>query len=196
VFRRLTLIAASTQGAGFYIDRGCRYKEQNMRRFSKFAPCGFVILFAAIFATFQRAPVASGLDTYRVAQNSALAAQTEGEGESSFEQIRRGDYLTHSVAMCVVCHSPKDERGRPVAGQEFEGGIIPARPTYPKMASWAEQAPALGPLVGRASEEVIEFLKSGIVPRTGQPPRGPMPPFRLSDEDARAVVAYLRSLNK
>jgi mono/diheme cytochrome c family protein len=167
-----------------------------MRKISTLAPYGFVILLASLLATFQGEPVASGLNTLRVAQRSVLAAQTEGESESNFEQIRRGDYLTHSVAMCVVCHSPKDERGQPVAGQEFEGGIIPARPTYPKMASWAEQAPALGPLVGGATEEVIEFLKTGIVPRTGQPPRGPMPPFRLSDEDARAVVAYLRSLNK
>lgn len=167
-----------------------------MRRFSKFAPYGFVILLVVVFAPFQREPVASGLNTLRVAQSSVLAVQDEAGSEPNFEQIRRGDYLTHSVAMCVVCHSPKDERGQPVAGQEFEGGIIPARPTYPKMASWAEQAPALGPLVGRASEEVIEFLKTGIVPRTGQPPRGPMPPFRLNDEDARAVVAYLQSLNK
>ncbi|MBI5424207.1 MAG: c-type cytochrome [Opitutae bacterium] len=36
---------------------------------------------------------------------------------------------------------------------------------------------------------------TGVKP-DGSMPRPPMPQFRLSEEDARAVVAYLRALKK
>lgn len=150
-----------------------------MRRVLKFAPYGFMLVLALAVVMLQR--------------DSAVSAQNASTPDS--DQIQRGEYLTHSVAMCVVCHSPKDEHGQPLLSQQFEGGVIPAQPTYPKMAKWASHAPALGPLVGGTGDDVITLLKTGIVPRTGKPPRGPMPPFRLSDEDARAVVAYLKSLN-
>lgn len=149
-----------------------------MRRIVTFASIGTVLTLAALIALSRPMPAASAQDD--AASNSDL--------------IRRGEYLTHSVAMCVVCHSPKDDRGRPILSQQFEGGVIPAKATYPKMPTWASHAPALGPLVGGTGEDVVTLLKTGITPRTGQAPRNPMPPFRLSDEDARAVVVYLQSL--
>ncbi|GMV93650.1 MAG: hypothetical protein AMXMBFR82_34280 [Candidatus Hydrogenedentota bacterium] len=149
-----------------------------MRRIVTFASIGTVLTLAALFALLRSIP----------------AASAQADSASNADQIRRGEYLTHSVAMCVVCHSPKDEHGQPILSQQFEGGVIPAKATYPKMATWASHAPALGPLAGGTGDDVITLLKTGIVPRTGKPPRGPMPPFRLSDEDARAVVACLQSL--
>lgn len=49
-------------------------------------------------------------------------------------------------------------------------------------------------LTGYTDEQEIRLLTTGIT-RNGTPPRPPMPPFRLTREDAAAVVAYLRSLS-
>jgi len=125
---------------------------------------------------------------------AAQATATAALDPATDKLIQRGDYLTHSVAMCVVCHSPKDEKGLPIAGQAFQGGVIPARPSFPNMDPWAANAPALGPMAGGAPEDVVELLKTGIWRPSGHSPRPPMPPFRMSDEDARAVVAYLKQL--
>ena len=110
------------------------------------------------------------------------------------EMIARGDYLTHSVAMCVICHSPKDEHGNPIRERQFQGGVIPARPAAEGMTSWASNAPALGPLAGGTGDEVAHLLQTGIWLPTGKSPRPPMPPFRMNAEDAQAIVAYLKSL--
>lgn len=109
------------------------------------------------------------------------------------EQVERGRYIVHSVAMCVICHTPKDDKGLPNSSRPFEGGVIPVKPMNPNMAPWAGFAPALGPMVRGAEEDVFELLTTGIRPRTGRPPQPPMPPFRLSEEDARAVIAYLKT---
>lgn len=143
------------------------------------------VLTAAIIATAQQqagAPPTHELDP------AAKAAADKAA------QIERGNYLANNVALCVVCHSPKDEQGNPIHNQAFHGGVIPARATYPSMKAWASNAPALGPMAGGVPDDVVYLLQTGIWRPTGQSPRPPMPPFRLSEEDAKAVVAYLRSL--
>lgn len=123
---------------------------------------------------------------------AAPAAPTPEEAKAAL--IERGRYLANDVAMCVVCHSPKDSKGNPIRDQAFHGGVIPAKATYPDMQAFAANAPALGPMAGGAPEDVAYLLETGIWRPTGKPPKAPMPPFRLSKEDAEAVVAYLRSL--
>ncbi|NUM56462.1 MAG: c-type cytochrome [Candidatus Hydrogenedentes bacterium] len=122
------------------------------------------------------------------------AATTPDLAAEKAAQIERGRYLANSVAMCVVCHSPKDHEGNPIREHAFMGGVIPAKATYPDMQPFASNAPALGPMVGGVPEDVAHLLQTGIWRPTNSRPRPPMPPFRLSDEDAEAVVAYLRSL--
>lgn len=126
------------------------------------------------------------------ADAAAPAAPTPEEVKAA--QIERGRYLANDVALCVVCHTPKDGKGLPIRDQAFHGGVIPAKATYPDMQAFATNAPALGPMAGGAPEDVAYLLETGIWRPTGKSPRPPMPPFRLSKEDAEAVVAYLRSL--
>lgn len=109
-------------------------------------------------------------------------------------EIERGKYIANNASLCVVCHSPKDEHGDPVLSQAFQGGVIPAKATYPEMTPFASHAPSLGPLAGGASDDVVYLLQTGIWRPTGKSPNPPMPPFRLTEEDAKAVVAYLQSL--
>lgn len=132
------------------------------------------------------------------AQGPAQPADANATPDPAAEkaaQIERGRYLANDVALCVVCHSPKDQEGNPIRNQAFMGGVIPAKATYTNMKPFASNAPALGPMAGGAPEDVEYLLQTGIWRPTGQSPKAPMPPFRLSEEDAKAVVAYLRSLS-
>jgi len=106
--------------------------------------------------------------------------------------VDHGRYLVHQVALCVQCHSPRDESGRLLETRLLSGAPIPVASPFPGQ-SWAYQAPNIRGMVGYTEEEGIRLLTEGIT-RGGTPPRPPMQPFHLSRDDARAVVAYLKSL--
>jgi mono/diheme cytochrome c family protein len=103
-----------------------------------------------------------------------------------------GRYLAHHVAMCVECHSPRDESGQVIPGQEFTGAPLPVRPTGP--SDWALRAPRNRGLPGYTPELAIRLLTQGGVDRDGRQLRPPMPHFRMTVQDAADVVAYLKSL--
>lgn len=106
--------------------------------------------------------------------------------------IERGRYLTHAVAMCVECHSPRDEDGKLLHEQEFQGAPVPVEGP-PWARDWAVRAPAIAGLPGWSEADAVTLLTTGHRP-SGEIPRRPMPPFRLDREDATAVVRYLKSL--
>ena len=116
-----------------------------------------------------------------------LASATAPEG-----QVPRGSYLVNYVAMCVQCHTPRDAAGTLDHTQLLKGAPIPVRSPFPNQ-TWAFAAPAIAGLPGWTSEGAIILLTTGRR-IDGSAPRPPMPPFRLTREDAEAVVAYLRSL--
>lgn len=117
---------------------------------------------------------------------------TESAAPSNQDPVARGQYIAHHVAMCVECHSPRDENGNLIQSRLFKGAPMPvSAPPYPSVP-WAFQAPDIAGLVGY--DNVEQFLMTGIVPRTGKPALRPMPPFKMNQEDADAVVAYLRSI--
>jgi hypothetical protein len=106
--------------------------------------------------------------------------------------IDRGRYITHSVAMCVECHSPRDEDGQLLHEQEFQGAPVPVGgPRWSR--DWAVRAPAIAGLPGWSESDAVALLMLGRRP-TGESPRRPMPPFRMDRDDATAVVRYLKSL--
>ena len=105
--------------------------------------------------------------------------------------VARGEYLANRVAMCVQCHSPRDASGAVLVSQRFRGGAIPFKSPWPE-TEWAYQAPSLAGLPGFTDEQIVALLTEGRA--TGrQAPRSPMPPFRMSQDDAAAIAAYLRS---
>lgn len=106
--------------------------------------------------------------------------------------VERGRYLTHDVAMCVQCHSPRDESGRIIEGQEFRGAPMPLRSPY-SGAEFALRAPDLRELASHSEDAVVHLLETGIG-RDGDRPQLPMPPFRMNHEDAQSIAMYLRSL--
>ena len=107
-------------------------------------------------------------------------------------EIERGRYLAEQVAMCVQCHSPRDESGALIEGKSFTGGTIPFGSPWPSQA-WGALAPHIAGLPGYTREDGLRLLEHGLTPSQRRP-RPPMPAFRMSAADARAVVAYLKSL--
>src|SRR5512141_146878 len=106
--------------------------------------------------------------------------------------VEHGRYLVERVAMCVECHSPRDERGVILAGQEFTGAPIPFRPPWHN--DWADRAPRNRGLPGYTPELAVRLLTEGAIDRQDRQLRPPMPPFRMNRQDASDVVAYLSSL--
>ena len=106
--------------------------------------------------------------------------------------VARGEYLANRVAMCVQCHSMRDDNGVILESKKFRGGVIPFKSPWPD-SEWAYQAPSLAGLAGFTDEQIVSLLTSGRIAGR-QAPRSPMPPFRMTQEDAAAIAAYLRGL--
>lgn len=112
---------------------------------------------------------------------------------SQAELVRHGEYLVHHVAMCVQCHSPRDQDGRLIERRLLQGAPMPLKTPW-RNRDWAFECPDIAGLPGWSVEDAVELLMTGKAPR-GYTPRAPMPPFRMSREDASAVVAYLKTLD-
>jgi cytochrome c553 len=122
--------------------------------------------------------------------DDGTADATSGNQQSSVE---RGSYIVHHVAMCIYCHTPKDADGQFDEQQLLHGAPMPVESPFPRV-KWAFQAPKIAGLPGGWTEEdTARFLQTGMTP-TGRTPQPPMPPYRMNEEDARAVAAYLNSL--
>jgi mono/diheme cytochrome c family protein len=121
-----------------------------------------------------------------------VRAQEKPEADRK-DSIGRGKYIVEQVAMCIECHTPRDENGRLLSTKYLEGAPVPVKgPPFPKM-KWAIRAPALTGLPGYTREQGVRLLTEGIT-ADGKSPDPPMPRFRLNRSDAEAVVAYLKSL--
>ena len=116
---------------------------------------------------------------------------TEVGSSAQEDPVEHGRYIVHQVSMCVQCHSPRDGQGKVREDRFLHGGQIPFK--TPWGDRWAELAPNISNLAGYTDEEAMDLLTKGHK-RNGKALRGPMPPFRLNSSDARAVIAYLRSL--
>lgn len=106
-------------------------------------------------------------------------------------QNNRGEYLAKHVAMCVQCHSPRDDQGKLIEQRLFMGAPIPIQGPYP--TGWAFRAPRISGLPGWTDEDFIRLLETGKKP-DGTSPKRPMPPFRMNREDAAAIGSFLKSL--
>ena len=107
--------------------------------------------------------------------------------------IEHGSYLVQHVAMCIQCHTPRDSDGNLIPSLLLHGEAIPVRSPFPHV-EWGVRAPHIAGLPGYTVEQGVRLLTEGITASGGKP-KPPMPPFRMTREDAEAVVAYLKSLD-
>ena len=105
--------------------------------------------------------------------------------------VGRGRYLVEDVAVCSQCHTPHLSPSSLDRMKWLQGAPLWLNPAMPA-GNWPLEAPRIAGIVPGTDEEMVRLLTTGIW-RDGNRLRPPMPQFRMSREDAEAVVAYLKS---
>ncbi len=131
---------------------------------------------------------------FAVVVTGLLARSATAGDDSGMRQAReaRGRYIAERVGMCQDCHSPRSDEGAFVVDRWLGGAPIAFAPLG--AMPWAEVAPPIAGLPTMTDGPAVLFLTTGEKPDRPSA-RPPMPEYRLSLEDAEAVVAYLRSLS-
>ena len=118
------------------------------------------------------------------------AEQGTRSGEAG--EIERGRYLVEEVAKCSECHTPRNAQGELDRQAWLQGAPIWIMPVKP-IPNWADRAPALAGFPGLTEEQGERILEKGTGPE-GETLRPPMHIYHMSQADAKAIIAYLRSL--
>ena len=108
-------------------------------------------------------------------------------------KVERGRYLVDQVALCGDCHTPRTEKGEPIKEKYLKGSPLFFKPTVPT-PGWADKSPNIAGLPGWEEKDAIKFFMTGLA-YNDLPGRPPMPQYRFNQEDAAAIVMYLRSLS-
>src|SRR5205823_3432083 len=110
--------------------------------------------------------------------------------------VERGRYLVTTIAACGNCHTPRDATKKPVARGELSGGFEFEDPGLGQIVG-TNITPDAETGIGQWSEaEIVTALRDGKRPDgTLIRPPMPIPVYRqLSDNDAAAIAAYLKSV--
>ena len=106
--------------------------------------------------------------------------------------VERGRYLVEEVAKCPECHTPRKPNGELDGAAWLRGAPIWIQPVA-RIPNWADRAPALAGLPSFTDAQAEKVLEDGTGPN-GEELRPPMHIYHMSPPDARAIVAYLKSL--
>jgi mono/diheme cytochrome c family protein len=157
-----------------------------------FKVVGILVLSVAALAAIG----VSWLALRKPAQQAAIAERIE----PTTERLARGEYLVHHVTDCLGCHSEHTlEFGLPIKpGTEGKGGFVFDRNLgFPGVVAaqniTSDKETGLG---SWTDGEILRAIREGV-DRHGNA-LFPMMPYQgyrhLSDDDAKAIVAYLRTL--
>lgn len=109
--------------------------------------------------------------------------------------LERGTYLVRGPVGCGNCHTPKGADGKALPDQELAGGYEFKEPVFDAVAANITPDPETG--IGKwTDQQIIDAIRNGKRPDgTIIGPPMPIEFYRnISDTDARAIVAYLRSV--
>jgi Cytochrome c len=133
-----------------------------------------------------------------ISMRSTKAARNGPERNSSGlpravnNDVERGRYLVEEVAKCPECHTPRNERGELRHEVWLSGAPIWIQPVA-KIPNWADRAPALAGFPSFTEKQGERILEKGTGPE-GEELRPPMHIYHMNHADAKAIIAYLRSL--
>lgn len=124
----------------------------------------------------------------------ACVQQTAPTKPGAEQLVERGQYVVTAIGGCNDCHTPMTPQGpdmtRSLQGASLIFQPVPAVQGMP----WAPIAPPLaGGPAGYTDEQFVHLLQTGEKPDRAHA-RPPMPQFRMTEEDARAVVAYIKTV--
>jgi len=167
-------------------------KERSRARFSEYrkaiiVPFVFLIFILALGIAFTNAQAPPRPE--RKGDKTAAPAIPATQAE-----IVRGKYIVENVAMCPQCHTPRYDDGSLDHAHELDGASEFFQPPHPD-ADWPLKAPRIGGNPPASDQDMIKLLTTGIW-TDGKPLRLPMMPFRMSEADAKAVLAYLKSVKQ
>lgn len=109
--------------------------------------------------------------------------------------VERGRYLVETIGACGNCHTPKGKRGQPDLARKFAGGFVIKTRPFDAVASNITPDKETG-IGAWTDEQIIAAIREGKRPDGSiiGPPM-PIPLYRrISDNDAKAMVAYLRTI--
>lgn len=143
--------------------------------------------------------VGAGAPAYLYTAYPKMRPAPDMKAPSTPEAIERGRYLVEAMSGCAACHSPVDESRPgdfPQANLKFAGRVFPAEAGFPGTIVAPNLTPDRDTGIGAWTDgEVVRAIREGVS-RDGRP----LFPFmnyleyrRFSDDDALAVVAYLRT---
>ncbi len=109
--------------------------------------------------------------------------------------VKRGEYLVNGPGACSNCHGTRNPDFTVVEGMEFAGGFHIVDPAFDVYA--ANITPDKETGIGDwTDDEIIKAIREGVDPegKVIFPPM-PSPTYNnMSDDDVKAIVAYLRTL--
>ena len=124
---------------------------------------------------------------------AAFVAAAVTAGNAAAETLyERGKYLVETIAACGNCHTPVGPKG-PIMARAFSGG--PPLPGEGFKAFATNITPDKETGIGKWTDvQIFRAIREGVRP-DGSIVRPPMPIElyrKMSDRDAKAIVAYLR----
>jgi mono/diheme cytochrome c family protein len=125
----------------------------------------------------------------------AMCFSATGQGKrasTATGDVERGKYLVEEVAKCPECHTPRDARGNLDTHAWLQGAPIWIRPVQP-IPNWADHVPPLAGLPSYTDEQMERVLEKGVGPQE-EVLRPPMHTYHMNANDAKAIIAYLKSL--
>ena len=133
-----------------------------------------------------------GLAALSVTWRSPRGGPSSVQAATGQAPIERGKYIVNGVAMCGMCHTPRNDSGEVETSRALDGASVWLMPAHPT-ENWPLKAPRIAGTPPASDDDMVRLLTTGIW-KDGTRLRPPMPQYRMSREDAEAVVAYLRSL--
>jgi mono/diheme cytochrome c family protein len=125
----------------------------------------------------------------------AFLSALPASGQDQDALLKRGEYLMNGPVACGNCHNARAEDMSFVPGREFSGGFRITDPVLDVYAANITPDPETG--IGTwTDEEIVTAIREGKN-KEGRiifPPM-PVPTYNaMSDDDVKAIVAYLRTV--
>jgi len=133
--------------------------------------------------------------TYLLTATSAIAMMCAAAAQDQDALLKRGEYLMNGPVACANCHTPRNPDMSFQEGMDFAGGFKIVDPAFEVYSANITPDPETG--IGTWSdEEIITAIREGKTPDGAivWPPM-PVPTYNnMSDDDVKAIVAYLHTI--